>query len=69
MVRGKRDCHARILPALRFVPVLERKGADELSFSLGALESPTGVRVERHIFCAHKGDYYQIGEDGVPRTP
>ena len=45
------------------------RAADELSFSLGALESPTGLRVEKHIFCDYKGDYYEIGEDGVPRTP
>ena len=40
-----------------------------MSVSLGALVEPTGVRVEKHIFCAHKGDYYEIGEDGVARKP
>ncbi|MCC1492115.1 GFA family protein [Cognatishimia sp. F0-27] len=33
---------------------------DTLSFSLGALEQPTGLRLEKHIFTAEKGDYYQI---------
>ena len=37
------------------------------SFALGALEAPTGLRLERHIFTADKGDYYDI-EDGLPRS-
>ncbi len=44
-------------------------GESELSFSLGALEAPTEISVEKHIFCDHKGDYYEIGEDGVARQP
>ncbi|MDV7143626.1 GFA family protein [Tropicimonas sp. TH_r6] len=47
----------------------DETGAPDLSFSLGALEEPTGIRVEKHIFCADRGDYYDIGEDGVPRQP
>ncbi len=47
----------------------DETGAPDLSFSLGALEAPTGLRVEKHIFCADKGDYYEIGEDGVQRQP
>ena len=45
------------------------KAHDEnmLSFSLGSLNEPTGVRLERHIFTADKGDYYDIGDDGVTR--
>ena len=37
-----------------------------LSFALGALHEPTGVTLEKHIFCADKGDYYDIA-DGVPQ--
>ena len=40
---------------------------DAISFSLGALESPTGLRLEKHIFTASKGDYYDI-TDGVPQS-
>lgn len=37
-----------------------------LSFALGALDRPTGLALEKHIFIADKGDYYAIG-DGVPQ--
>ena len=39
---------------------------DTLSFALGALDGPTGLRLEKHIFVADKGDYYDIA-DGVPQ--
>ncbi|TDK46241.1 GFA family protein [Antarcticimicrobium luteum] len=38
------------------------------SFSLGALEAPTGLRLSKHIFTADKGDYYEIS-DGLPQRP
>lgn len=31
-----------------------------MSFALGALDAPTGLRLEKHIFVADKGDYYDI---------
>jgi len=31
------------------------------------LDGPTGLVLERHIFVAHKGDYYTIG-DGLPQN-
>ncbi|MEQ9261167.1 MAG: GFA family protein [Roseovarius sp.] len=37
---------------------------DTMSFALGALDEPTGLRLEKHIFTADKGDYYDIA-DGV----
>lgn len=40
---------------------------DTISFALGALEEPTGLRLEKHIFVADKGDYYQIA-DGLPQV-
>jgi hypothetical protein len=39
-----------------------------ISFALGALETPTGLALERHIFVADKGDYYEIA-DGLPQRP
>ena len=37
-----------------------------LSFALGALDEPTGIKLEKHIFVADKGDYYDI-KDGLPQ--
>ncbi|MFV1491693.1 GFA family protein [Phaeobacter sp. JH20_36] len=39
---------------------------DAICFSLGSVEAPTGVSLEKHIFVADKGDYYDIA-DGVPQ--
>jgi hypothetical protein len=36
---------------------------DNLSILAGALESPTGLALIGHIFCADKGDYYEITDD------
>lgn len=33
---------------------------DEVGVALGSLGSPTGLKLERHIFTADKGDYYDI---------
>lgn len=30
--------------------------------ALGAMDAPTGLRLERHIFTASKGDYYDIAD-------
>lgn len=40
----------------------EEKGSDRISPTLGAIDSPTGVKLARHIFTADKGDYYEIDE-------
>ena len=37
-------------------------------FSLGSLDTPTGLHLEHHIFTAFKGDYYDIA-DGLPQDP
>ncbi|MFD1343728.1 GFA family protein [Litorisediminicola beolgyonensis] len=42
-------------------------GEAEISVALGALEAPTGLRLEKHIFTADKGDYYEIS-DGLPQS-
>ncbi len=39
---------------------------DTISFALGAVSNPTGVTLQKHIFVADKGDYYQIADD-VPQ--
>ena len=41
-------------------------GRDKIGIGMGAFEAPTGVRLHKHIFTAHKGDYYDIA-DGVPQ--
>lgn len=42
---------------------------DWIGIAMGAFEAPTGTRLAKHIFTADKGDYYDIGDDGVPRDP
>ncbi len=46
------------------------KAHDEntISFSLGAVDGPTGLTLEKHIFTADKGDYYTLADD-VPQKP
>lgn len=41
---------------------------DWTSIAMGAFAAPTGTRLERHIFVAEKGDYYEIA-DGLPQNP
>jgi hypothetical protein len=45
----------------------EGKGRTSISILAGALDLPTGVRAEQHIFTADKGDYYEIC-DGLPQA-
>lgn len=40
---------------------------ETISFALGAVDEPTGIVLERHIFTADKGDYYEIA-DGLPQS-
>jgi len=44
------------------------KPADEATISVfaGSLDGPTGLQIGEHIFCADKGDYYEI-DDGKPQ--
>jgi hypothetical protein len=46
------------------------KGKDRTytSIAAAAIDGPTGLRLEGHIFCADKGDYYEIA-DGDYRRP
>jgi len=41
--------------------------SDYTAVAMGSLDSPTGVKLEKHIFVADKGDYYAI-EDGLPQN-
>lgn len=46
------------------------RGTGEIttSFSLSAIDGPTGITIEKHIFTADKGDFYEIA-DGLPQKP
>jgi len=35
-------------------------GRDYIAIAAGSLDGPTGLKLEGHIFCADKGDYYDI---------
>ena len=42
-------------------------GHDFISVGMGALDKPTGTHLDRHIFVADKGDYYEL-TDGLPQS-
>ncbi|MBT8153471.1 GFA family protein [Epibacterium ulvae] len=41
---------------------------NQISFALGAVNTPTGITLEKHIFTAEKSDYYTIA-DSLPQKP
>jgi hypothetical protein len=41
-------------------------GHDFIAIGMGAFDKPTGTQLEKHIFVADKGDYYDLA-DGVPQ--
>lgn len=41
-------------------------GSDQISIMAGAFDQPSGLVMGEHIYCADKGDFYDIPEDGVP---
>lgn len=45
-----------------------RTGGDTISIAAGCLDAPTGLHTGRHIFVAHRGDYYEIAEDGLEQA-
>ena len=45
----------------------DRIDGPRLSIHAGVLDAPTGLRLIGHIFCADKGDYYDI-DDGLPQA-
>ena len=44
-----------------------RRGFCPTCGSAGTLDAPTGLRIKGHIFCADRGDYYEIA-DGLPKV-
>jgi len=40
---------------------------DWIAISMGAFDTPTGVKLAGHIFVADKGDYYEL-TDGLPQN-
>jgi len=38
-------------------------GSEHTSILAGSLDSPTGLKLTRHIFCADTGDYYDIADE------
>lgn len=40
---------------------------DWIAIAMGAFDTPTSTHLERHIFVAEKGDYYEI-TDGLPQS-
>jgi hypothetical protein len=61
MVPLKRYGAARILRAMRFGNVLERRRYDDyIAIAAGSIDGKLGVTLDGHIFCDSAGDYYQI---------
>lgn len=42
-------------------------GRDKIAIAMGAFDKPTGTHIDKHIFVADKGDYYDI-TDGLPQN-
>ena len=42
-------------------------GRARLAIAMGAFDQPTGTHLDKHIFVASKGDYYDIA-DGLPQN-
>ncbi|SRR5258706_2993158 len=40
---------------------------DSIAIAMGAFDTPTNTLLEKHIFVADKGDYYDI-TDGLPQS-
>jgi hypothetical protein len=44
----------------------EADGADEISIMAGLFDEPSELKLTHHIYCANKGDFYEI-TDGLPQ--
>ena len=40
---------------------------DWIAIAMGAFDAPTSTHLEKHIFVAEKGDYYEIN-DNLPQS-
>lgn len=43
-----------------------KDGTESTSIGAGSVDMPTGLQTQKHIYCADKGDYYLLPEDGTP---
>ena len=41
---------------------------DTISIAAGTLHEPTGLRVLGHVYMSQAGGYYEVPEDGLPRS-
>jgi hypothetical protein len=41
----------------------KQAGRDAVSITAGTLDTPTRLKLEKHIFVADKSDYYTIDDD------
>ncbi len=46
----------------------EPLGEERIAIAAGGIDAPSGLETVRHIFTAHKGDYYEI-TDGLEVVP
>lgn len=44
----------------------DARGHGKIAVAMGAIDSPTGTHLAKHIFTAYQGDYYDIA-DGLPQ--
>ncbi len=45
----------------------QRIGTERIAINAGVLDQPTGLRAAMHLFVPDKADYYELGDDGLPR--
>ena len=48
-----------------FFDPLDKQKHNWISIALGSFDSKTDIQIEKHIFVAEKGDYYQILDSAV----
>ena len=46
----------------------QKTGSSQISVLAGAFDQPSGLAFGFHIYCADKGDFYEIA-DGLPQYP
>ncbi|RWX75510.1 GFA family protein [Neorhizobium lilium] len=44
-------------------------GSPDISIMAGAFDQPLGLKVAEHIYCADRGDFYDLPDDQAPRYP
>ena len=47
--------------------IWEGIGLPRIDVAAGTLDEPTGLHADKHIWVDFKGDWYEIGDDGLPR--